>query len=211
MRPFLVLSSVCTAAVVLVSTGVAGPPAALTLNPPAPSYYVCKTVGNGTICEGSPPVESYGPIDTADEGSPIVCGSGASAFHVFDTATDVVHARRIYDANGNLVRRVLTDDYTFGEFSNPLTGATVAYTQRDRRTSDFSLPGDLASATETTTWEVSFHVPGAGAPVLLNNGRTVVGPDGAIESRAGRLEFFDLFADGDTSVVDRLCDALSGA
>jgi hypothetical protein len=212
VRPFLILSSVCIAgALVLVSAGLAGQPVSQTLNPPAPSYYTCNTVGSGTICEGSPPTESFGPIDTADEGPPIVCGSGSSAFGVFDAGTDVVTARRVYDENGNLVRRVLSDDYTFGQFSNPLTGATVSYSQKDTRTYVLAVPGDLGSATVTTTWNVHFHAAGTGAPVFMNTGRTVQLPDGTTVFRAGRLDFWDLFEDGDTSVLMPLCAALGAA
>jgi hypothetical protein len=202
----LVYASILAAGTALVagSAGVAGQPVTQTLNPPAPSYYTCMAVGQGTICEGNPPVESYGPIDSG-----IVCGAGPSAFDVFDTATDVVTARRVYDADGNLVRRVLTDDYTFGEFSNPLTGATVPYSQTDIRTDVFAVPGDLGSATETTTWNIHFHARGAGAPVLINTGRTVQAPDGTIESQSGRLEFFDIFGGGETSLLAPLCAALS--
>jgi hypothetical protein len=210
MRPLLYASlAVAVTALVTTSAGLAGQPVTPTLNPPAPSYYTCMAVGEGTICEGNPPVESYGPIDTAAEGLPIVCGSGASTFHVFDTATDVVTARRVYDADGNLVRRVLRDDYTFGEFSNPLTGATVPYSQSDIRTDVFAVPGDLGSATETTTWNIHLHVAGAGAPVLMNSGRTVQSPDGTIESQSGRLEFFDIFGGGQTSLLEPLCAALA--
>lgn len=204
MRPLLYASILAAGtALVAASAGVAGQPVTQTLNPPAPSYYTCMAVGQGTICEGNPPVDSYGPIDAG-----LVCGTGASAFDVFDTATDVVGARRIYDADGNLVRRVLTDDYTFGEFSNPLTGATVPYSQTDIRTDAFAVPGDLGSATETTTWNIHFHAPGAGAPVLMNTGRTVQAPDGTIESQSGRLEFFDIFGGGQTSLLAPLCAAL---
>ena len=210
MRPLLHASIVvAVTALVAASTGLAGQPVTQTLNPPAPSYYTCMAVGQSTICEGSPPVESYGPIDTALEGSPIVCGSDTSAFDVFDTATDAVTARRIYDADGNLVRRVLRDDYTFGEFSNPLTGATVPYSQTDIRTDVLAIPGDLGSATETTTWNIHFHASGDGAPVLMNSGRTVQAPDGTLDSRAGRLEFFDIFGGGQTSLLEPLCAALS--
>lgn len=210
MRPLLYSSIVAAAgALVAASGGVAGQPVTQTLNPPAPSYYTCMAVGQGTICEGSPPVDSYGPIDTALEGLPIVCGSGASAFDVFDTATDVVTARRVYDADGNLVRRVLRDDYTFGEFSNPLNGATVPYSQSDIRTDVFAVPGDLGSATETTTWNIHVHARGAGAPVIVNTGRTVQSPDGTIESQSGRLEFFDIFGGGRTSLLEPLCAALA--
>ena len=212
MRPLPTLAGICiTGALMLVPAGTAGQPVTQTLNPPAPSYYTCKAVGQGTICQGNPPTESFGPIDTAIEGNPIVCGSGASAFDVFDTATDELTARRIYDANGNLVRRVLRDDYTFGEFSNPLTGATVPYDQSDIRTDVFAIPGDLSSATETTTWNIHFHAAGAGAPVFVNTGRTVQAPDFTLEFRAGRLEFFDVFADGNTSLLAPLCAALGAA
>lgn len=194
----------------LAPTGVAGKPATQPLNPPAPAYYSCKAVGQGTICDGNPPVESFGPIDTVIfEGFPS-CGAGSGAFDMFDTATDEVSAHRVYDANGNLVKRVLTDDYTFGQFSNPLNGKTVPYRQRDRRTDVPAVPGDMSTATETTTWEIQFHVPGGGAPLLLHNGRTVVGADGTLEASAGRLEFNDLFVGGDTSVLDPLCNALAG-
>jgi hypothetical protein len=211
MRPILIACGLGAASALLcASAGTAGRPATQTLNPPAPSYYACKSVGQGTICEGNPPVDSFGPIDTADEGPPIVCGTGASAFHVFDSATDVLSARRVYDENGDLVRRVLRDDYTFGEFSNPLTGAAAAYGQSDIRTDVLAVPGDLGTATETTTWNIHVHAPGGGAPLLVNTGRTVTAPDGTIESRAGRLEFFEIFADGDTSLLGPLCAALGG-
>jgi hypothetical protein len=210
MRPLLHVSIVvAVTALAAASAGLAGQPVTQTLNPPAPSYYTCMAVGQGTICEGNPPIDSYGPIDTAAEGSPIVCGSGASAFDVYDTAIDVVTARRVYDADGNLVRRVLRDDYTFGEFSNPMSGATVPYSQTDIRTDVFAVPGDLGSATETTTWNIHFHASGDGAPVLMNSGRTVQSPDGTLESRAGRLEAFDIFGGGQTSLLEPLCAALT--
>jgi hypothetical protein len=188
----------------------AAPPVAQTLNPPAPSYYTCNPVGNETICTGTAPPESWGPLDTALEGPPIVCGTGAAAFDIFDSGAEVLTARRIYDADGNLVHRVLRDDYTYGAFSNPLTGVAVPYSQSDIRTDDFAVPGDLGSATETTTWNIHFHVPGAGAPLFMNTGRTVQGPTGNIDSMSGRLDFSKLFVNGDTSVLGPLCAALSG-
>jgi hypothetical protein len=209
VRLFLSLTGACGAGVLVFATaGLAGQPVTQTLNPPPPSYYTCNAVGAGTICTGQPPLESYGPIDTADEGSALVCGTGSDAFDIFDAAVDQVTARRVYDENGDLVRRVLRDDYSFGQFSNPLNGATVPYDQRDTRTDVFAVPGDLASATETTTWESTFHVRGGGAPPLVNSGRTVQAPDGTIESYSGRLDFLKLFVEGDTSVLGPLCTAL---
>jgi hypothetical protein len=116
--------------------------------------------------------------------------------------------RKWFDENGNLVRRVFHDHYAFGEFSNPLTGAIVPYTQTNTTTDVLAVPGDLGSRTTTTTWEIHFHVAGGGAPLFTNTGRTVVGPDGAVLFRAGHLGFFDYFADGDTSVMLPLCAAL---
>lgn len=210
MRVFMTLALAAGfVALAFAATGLGEPPAAQTLNPPAPSYYSCNAVGNGTICEGQPPQESYGPIDTALEGPPLVCGSGASTFDVFDRGVDQVTARRVYDANGNLVKRVLRDDYLLGEFSNPLTGKVVPYSQTDIRTYVLAVPGDLGSATLTTTWNSHIHVPGSGTPLFEHTGRAVQSPDGTVESRAGRLEFFDLFLDGDTSVLGPLCAALA--
>ncbi len=211
MRSILSLAGACAAgALVFAAAGLAGQPVTQTLNPPAPSYYTCNTVGNGTICTGNPPTESYGPIDTALEGIPIVCGSGAGAFDVFDQATDQVSARRVYDADGNLVRRVLTDDYTFGQFSNPLTGAIVPYGQSDMRTDVLAVPGDLGSATETTTWNIHYHAAGDGAPVFTHTGRTITTPDGTIEFRAGQLDFLNVFVDGETALLEPICAALGG-
>jgi hypothetical protein len=210
MRSILVLATVCGAALAAASGGFAGQPVTQTLNPPPPPWQTCKAVGDGTICEGTN-VESYGPIDTAAEGAPLVCGSGANAFDIFDAATDDYSVWKKFDTDGNLVRRVFHDHYTFGEFSNPLSGAVVPYTQTDTRIDVLAVPGDLSSATETTTWEGLAHLPGAGAPVVWNSGRTVQFPIfGPTEFRAGRLDFFLLFSDGDTSVLDPLCAALGG-
>ena len=203
MRLILALATVCGAALAAASGGLAGQPVTQTLNPPPPPWQTCMAVGDGTICEGTN-IESDGPYDTG-----IVCGSGASAFDIFDTSTDDYSVWKKFDTDGNLVRRVFHDHYTFGQFSNPLNGAVVPYTQTDTRIDVLAVPGDLGSATETTTWQSQFHVQGAGAPVFWNSGRTVQFPiNGATEFRAGRLDFWRLFADGDTSVLDPLCAAL---
>jgi hypothetical protein len=55
------------------------------------------------------------------------------------------------------------------------------------------------------------HLPGAGSPVFWNSGRTIQTADGTTEFRAGRLGFWQLFADGDTSVLEPLCAALGTA
>ena len=193
------------AAFTLASAGpaAAGQPVTQALTPPPPSFETCMTVGNGFICEGAR-TQSYGPVDTG-----IACGSGASAFDFFDQATFNQHAIRYYDQNGNLTRRVIHEDYTFGEVSNPRTGAAVPYTQHVTFTDVLAVPGDLASATETTTGEFNFTVPHMGA-VLLNAGKTVVGADGTLEFSAGPQGFIDYF-NGNTAALAELCTALGAS
>jgi hypothetical protein len=172
------------------------------LNPPPPPEYTCKTVGNGTICRADVPI-SYGPEDIS-----IVCGSGPSAFDIFDSATGDQQKTRTYDQNGNLTSRVVHETYSSGQFSNPQTGAVVPYTQHDTITDVFAVPGDLSSATTTNVGE-NIYKPAQGAPVFLNAGRFVTAPDGTVEFRAGPQDFLDYFVNGDTSVIQKLCAALS--
>ena len=179
----------------------AGQPVTQTLTPPPPSYYTCKTVGNGVICEGALS-ESYGPDDTG-----IVCGSGAGAFDIFDQGTHNKHAIRFYNTAGDLTR-LTRYDQNFSQFTNLLTGAAVPYTQHNTTTDIFTVPGD-PSATETARGEVNFTVPHMGA-VLLNAGRTVFGADGTLEFSAGPQGFIDYF-NGNTAALTELCTALGAS
>jgi hypothetical protein len=211
VRPFLIASSVCAAgALILVSPGLAGQPVTQTLNPPPPSYETCKAVGDGTICQGTTTF-SYGPIDTADEGPPLVCGSGAGTFDVFDSEVGNSLARRIYDANGNLVRRMRYDQVTQGQNSNPLTGAVVPYTSTLTNIDVLAVPGDLGSTTLTTTGEFIVRPP-RGAPVFVDVGRAVLRfePDFSVDFLSGRQDLF-AYGFGDTSVLEPLCAALGAA
>ncbi len=130
MRSILVLATVCGAALAAATGGLAGQPVTQPLNPPPPPWQTCKAVGDGTICEGTN-VESDGPYDTG-----IVCANGANAFDIFDSGTDDYSVWKKFDTDGNLVRRVFHDHYTFGQFSNPLIGAVVPYTQTDTQRRD---------------------------------------------------------------------------
>jgi len=201
--PALITGSLAT--FTLASAGpaaAAGQPVTQTLTPPPPSYYTCKTAGNGVICEGALS-ESYGPDDTG-----IVCGSGAGAFDIFDQGTHNKHAIRFYNTGGDLTRLTRYDQY-FSQFSNLLTGAAVPYTQHNTTTDILAVPGDLASQTETTTGEVNFTVPHLGA-VFLNAGRTVFGADGTLEFSAGPQGFIDYF-NGNTAALAELCTALGAS
>jgi hypothetical protein len=178
------------------------PAAAQTLNPPPPPEYSCRAGANVTICQADATI-SYGPEDTG-----IVCGSGPSAFDIFDSATGDQNKTRYYDQNGTLTHRVVHENYSSGQFSNPLTGAVVPYTQHDTIIDVLAVPGDFSTATETNVGENIFK-PAHGAPVFLNAGTLVTAPDGTIEFRAGPQDFRDYFVNGDTSAFQNLCAALA--
>lgn len=201
--PAIIASVLATFTLASAGPAAAGQPGPQSLTPPPPSFYTCKTVGNGSICEEARTL-SYGPDDTG-----IACGSGAGAFDIFDQGTNNQHAIRFYNTAGYLTRRVVYDQY-FSQFSNPLTGAAVPYTQHNTITDVLAVPGDFTTATETTTGEVNFTVPHLGA-VFLNAGRTVLGADGTLEFSAGPQGFIDYFFNGNTAAVAKLCTALGAS
>src|SRR5215475_3862430 len=197
--PAIIASVLAAFTLASAAPAAAGQPVTQALTPPPPSFYTCKTVGNGFICDGAL-TEAYGPDDTE-----IACGSGAGAFDMFDQGTHNKHAIRFYNAAGDLTKRVVYDQY-FSQFTNPLTGAAVPYTQHNTITDILAVPGDLASATVTTTGQVNFTVPHVGA-VFLNAGKTVFGADGTLEFSAGPQGFIDYF-NGNTAALAELCTAL---
>jgi len=206
MKTILNVSSVVAAAAVagLVfavpaaadTTNTAGPSVTQSLTPAPPPFYICKAVGNGTICQGS-------RTFVVDPYEDFVCNDGTT---IYDQGTVQQVATRYYDADGNLTRRVIHELWTEAHKSNPLTGLTAEYSQADTITDVLSAPGDVGSATETVTGQANITVPGVGA-VLLNSGRTVWAPDGTLDFRAGPQDFLDYFL-GNTDVVDKLCAAL---
>ena len=203
MRALVTATGICAAlALALASASFAGQPVTQTLNPPPPSFETCKALGNGTICQGTI-ASSYSPIDTG-----LACGSGPGAFDIFDSASQNEVAMRVYDAGGNLVRRVLHDRYA-GQLSNQLNGTTLPYTQTQTTNDILASPGDFSSATTTLTGEMVLR-PSGGAPVLIGAGRAVFAPDGTLEFQAGPSGFLDLIA-GAPSAVDPICTALTTA
>jgi hypothetical protein len=173
------------------------------LNPPPPSFETCKTVGNGTICQGARTVTD--PL--ADAG--FACTTGGSTFEVFNADEFNQHAMRFYDQNGNLTRRTIYDNYSFGQFSNPQAGTVVPYTQVTNEKDMLAVPGDLDSATAQFTGEIIFK-PAHGAPVALQVGRIVSNLDQTVISfEAGPDAFTDYFVEGDTSALAALCAALA--
>jgi hypothetical protein len=74
---------------------------------------------------------------------------------------------------GEAPRRHIYDHYTFGQWSNPLAGTVVPYTQTTIENDEYAIPGDMSSGTATFTGSNMFH-DGTGAPVLWGNGRLLI-------------------------------------
>jgi hypothetical protein len=187
----------------------AGQPVTQSLTPPPPPFFSCMATGSGTICRADTPF-SYGPVDTG-----ITCGSGAGAFDIFDTGVGVDERTRIYDQNGDLTERVVHTKYSFGQWSNPLTGAVVSYTQNNVETDVLAIPGDFTSATVTITGEDIYKAgnkAGNGAPVFIAAGRQVFNFDmSELYSSAGRNGFIAAFFQGDTHAFDAVCAVLGAS
>lgn len=182
---------------------VAGQPPSGTLNPPPPAFETCKATGQQTICRGTQQfIEA--PVDTG-----LVCGSDATAFDIIDQGSANQTATRYYDADGNLTLRVLHDTWLSSFWSNPATGDTVPYTQRDKVTDVLAVPGDFGSATETQVGENIYTDPITQQKVLKSTGRVVFAPDGSPEFSAGQQPFIAYFVFGDSSVLDEVCAALA--
>jgi hypothetical protein len=179
-----------------------GSPDTQALTPPPPSFYTCEPVGAGTLCKGTIS-ESFGPEETG-----LICGTGDDAFTVFDAGEFTERARRWYDRDGNLIRRVL-HDHIEAFSTNPVTGATVPYRQRETHTTILATPGDLSTSTTTHTGVLIFTLPHLGQ-IALEAGRVVEGPDG-IEFRAGPQDFVDYYENGNVSAVQELCNALGAS
>jgi hypothetical protein len=173
-----------------------------TLNPPPPSFEDCQATGNGVICQGSRQFDPYGPDET-----PLVCGSGPSAFNIYDGSAGPLRqvATRHYDQNGDLVRRDVHFE-TFGEVSNPLAGTVVRYHASDQTKDVYATPGDESSATESHTGSMVFTLPHHGA-VTVNAGK-ITFANGNIEFTSAKDPY--AFNIGDVSALQELCAALAG-
>jgi hypothetical protein len=191
-------------ALALVPAAQAAQPATDELNPPPPSFLTCKAAGARTICSATLHL-----VMESEEQPELVCGSGADAFHIYDQGEIYQRVTRWYDADGNLTRRVLHERWTPAWWSNPLTGATVPYTQTNTITTVLAVPGDFDSATTTIVGENIYTDPETHKKVLRSVGRQVVGADGTLDFRAGQQPFLDAFVDGDMSVFDAVCAALA--
>jgi hypothetical protein len=193
------------AATVLLVSAIAAPGAsAVTLNPPPPAFERCHASGQQTICEGNRVEPGH------VEGTGIICFEGTpDAFELTDVSDGVSqHAARWYDADGNLVRRQISDLWLGTAWINPNTGEGVRYHQSQTVIDVLAVPGELGTATETTTGAVNFLLPGGGA-IVRNAGRTVFSFDGTLEFTSGPQAINDYFLNGDAAALQPLCDALA--
>lgn len=183
----------------------AGPPTPQTLTPPPSSDYTCSPDGNGTTCRAADLDVAYGPSDNG-----ISCGSGSTAFDTFDQGFLSERKTRWYDANGNLTKREIRQSWD-SYWSNPLSGKTVPYTQHNVVTDVLAVPGDLTSSTQTTTGENIYRDgSGTGQPILFATGRQVWNFDQSeLISSTPHNDFIKAFVDGDPTVFDAVCAALS--
>jgi hypothetical protein len=207
MRKLLVVAGLVglLALFAVVPVGFAGQPPPSTLNPPPQQGSTCNPVGGGTICRFSH-VEAEGPLDTG-----IVCGSGADAFDIFDQFVNNESRTWWYDENGNRTRRTDHDVYSFGQWSNPTTGATVPYTQHNVETDVYAVPGDLTSRIITITGE-NIYRTGTGKFVLQAVGRRVYNFDWSeLLSSHGPNAFVAAFYEGDPHAFDQICAALGAS
>jgi hypothetical protein len=174
-----------------------------TLNPPPPPRFnpVCEKDGSQTICT----VEFSDPPFAG--GSGVICGTGATAYEVFQFQARSVIGKRYYDQNGNLTRRHFREILS-GTFSNPLTHSAVSFDGRDTVLHDLAIPGDSSTGTAMVTGSFRVYLA-QGGTVLFEAGRTIESADGsALLTESGPHPFADYFVFGDTSAVQPLCDAL---
>lgn len=194
MRNLVVLAALCGVLALSVV------PASSAARPPVD---VCHAIGGGTICVFSH-VESVGPLDTG-----LVCGSGADAFDIFDQFVNKETLTFWFDENDNLTKLRDQDVYSFGQWSNPLTGDVVPYTQEDVETFVLAVPGDFTSATNTITGE-NIYRAGPGQRVLVAVGRQVFNWDQSVLfSSHGPNAFVAAFFEGDPHAFDQICAALA--
>jgi hypothetical protein len=197
------LAAATLAALASAPAALAGQPVTADLIPPPPDFYTCMVTGPQTICHGSR-VEVEDPVDTG-----IVCGTGDSAFDIWDQGTVHQHATRYYDADGRLTRRVNHERWTSAWWSNPLNGDIVSYTQSNTTTTVLAVPGDFSSGVETTVGENIYRDPLSGRVVMMSVGRQMITEDGELLFRSGKQPFLDAFINGDWSGFDALCAVLA--
>ena len=195
-----ILSAGLLGALALAPAAFAGQPPRSDLNPPPPDFYTCSATGLQTICRASLRFHE----------DPVITDIGCPAVSTIVDQGDVRQEfTRRYNADGDFVERVKHETWTNSFWSNPLNGNTIPYTQRGTQTDRATVPGDLDSIRSTLVGENVYTDPVTHKKVLKSVGRTVFGPDGALEASSGQQPFIEKFVFGDSSAFDALCAALA--
>jgi hypothetical protein len=156
---------------------------AVDLNPPAPDWYTCQATGSGAVCHGSHVAGHEGEED----------GSCPQGFDILEDAVLYQSAKRVYDRNGDLVERVLHDQWPHDPRNilyNSITGKSVPYWGSGNERDTFTVPGDFDSIIARTSGNgYSVTVPGLGL-LIKDAGRLDFAPDGSvIEMRGPKMLF----------------------
>jgi hypothetical protein len=172
-----------------------------TLNPPPPDFFnaVCHTQGAQIVCD-----LAFSDPPFSNEPSGIICGG----IELLVSQTRDVVGKRLYDADGDLLRRHFREDLA-GSLLNPLTGHSARWVAHNSLVHDLGVPGDIASGTTRISGQ-QIRVFSSRGSVLLDAGRVVVDEStGEILSYAGPKHFDDYFVRGDVHALDALCAAVA--
>ena len=165
------------------------------LNPPPPDWYTCKATGDGAVCHGT---HSGGHVGAPD-------GSCPQGFDILEDAFAYERAKRVYDRNGDLVERVLHDQWRHDPQNiiyNSVTGKSVPYWGSGNERDTFGVPGDFDTITARTSGNgYTVTVPGVGL-LIKDAGRLDFAPDGSVIEMTGPKMLF-------LGQVDKLCAALA--
>jgi hypothetical protein len=196
MSKFVLVAGFCALVALFVGVPVSSATRAPGLN--------CNT--DATVCQFSFSFP-YGPVDTN-----LACGSGASAFEIFDQGVEIHVGTVWFDRNGNVTN--INDHFvvTDAMWSNPLTGDVVPYTQNNIVNAVLAVPGDFSTEIDTVTGENIYRTAsGTGKWLLHSTGRQVfAAPFGnatTIISSTPNNPFTEA-ALGDTTVFNQVCAAL---
>lgn len=173
-----------------------------TLNPPLThGQPVCEWDGGYIVCTSTVPQ----PHDLGTFDSGLNCNGTELNQSALWT---LVRGVAVYNSDKNIVNLTYFDTYT-GSFSNPDTGKSVSWTQRDRTFYAFTTPGD--NTVGTAILHERQVVRGANGKVILTDSGTEVFsmPDYTRLSATGHHPIDNALYAGDTSGLAPLCKALS--
>ena len=173
-----------------------------TLNPPlVHGNPVCAREGNRIYCHSTVPQQH--DLGTVDSG--LRCGSTELLQTLVWT---LERGESTYDAAGNVLTVTYIDSYT-GSISDPDTGRSVAWTQKDRFAVVLTTPGDDTAGTATMLELQKVYGP-TGRVILTDAGTEVLSlPDGARLKATGHHPIDDALYDGTMTGLAPLCHALA--